>query len=187
MHLVTITIECLKISIFWDIMRRSPLKVNRRFGGTCRLHFQGRRISRARNQCESRWQAELLLPFRWKLYVPLKRRLTFNGLHGVISQKIEPFITTGVRTSNPTYWLLIRIFSIPKMTHICEDRFRLERNLFLNSFRSFFIITWYRTDTLRPYTFKFLYLQQKTIYKSHSFHRYFITDEKNVAGNTMYE
>jgi hypothetical protein len=40
-------------------MSCSPLKVNRRFGGTCRLHLQGRRISRARNQCKSRWQAEL--------------------------------------------------------------------------------------------------------------------------------
>jgi hypothetical protein len=28
--------------------------------------------------------------------------LTFNGLHGVISQKIELSITTAVRTSNPT-------------------------------------------------------------------------------------
>jgi hypothetical protein len=33
--------------------------------------------------------------------VPPKRRLTFNGLHGVISQKIVLFITTAVRTSNP--------------------------------------------------------------------------------------
>jgi hypothetical protein len=30
--------------------------------------------------------------------VPLKRRLTLNGLHGVISQKIVLFITTAVRT-----------------------------------------------------------------------------------------
>jgi hypothetical protein len=29
----------MKSSVFWDI---TPLKVNRRFGGTCRLHFQGR-------------------------------------------------------------------------------------------------------------------------------------------------
>jgi hypothetical protein len=28
--------------------------------------------------------------------------LTFNGLHGVISQKIVLFITTAVRTSNPS-------------------------------------------------------------------------------------
>jgi hypothetical protein len=31
----------------------SPLKVNRRFGGTCRLHLQGRKISQARNQSGS--------------------------------------------------------------------------------------------------------------------------------------
>jgi hypothetical protein len=37
-----------------------------------------------------------------KRYVPPKRRLTLNGLHGVISQKIILFITTAVRTSNPT-------------------------------------------------------------------------------------
>jgi hypothetical protein len=27
---------------FWDIKQCSPLKVNRRFGGTCHLHLQGR-------------------------------------------------------------------------------------------------------------------------------------------------
>jgi hypothetical protein len=30
--------------------------------------------------------------------VPPKRLFTFNGLYGVISQKIELFITTAVRT-----------------------------------------------------------------------------------------
>jgi hypothetical protein len=49
----------MKSSIFWKITPCSPLKVNRRFGGTRRLYLQGRRISRARNQSESRWQAEL--------------------------------------------------------------------------------------------------------------------------------
>jgi hypothetical protein len=35
-----------------------------------------------------------------------KRQLTLNGLHNFITQVIEPFITTGVRTSNPAaYWL----------------------------------------------------------------------------------
>jgi hypothetical protein len=32
-----------------------------------------------------------------------------NGLHGVISQKKALFITTGVRTSNPTY---LKVYSI---------------------------------------------------------------------------
>jgi hypothetical protein len=126
----------LKSTIFWDITPCSLLKVNRRFGGTYRLHLQGRKISRARNQSESRWQATTLtlnglhgvisqkmvlfittavrtsnptnplLPpailrhWRWKRYVPPKRRLTFNGLHRVISQKMVLFITTAVRTSN---------------------------------------------------------------------------------------
>jgi nitrate reductase gamma subunit len=28
-------------------------------------------------------------PWRWRRHVPPKRRLTFNGLRGVISQKVE--------------------------------------------------------------------------------------------------
>jgi hypothetical protein len=42
-----------KSSVFWDITPCSPLKVNRPFEGTCRLHLQGRRISQARNQLGS--------------------------------------------------------------------------------------------------------------------------------------
>jgi hypothetical protein len=43
----------MKSTVFWDITLCSPLKVNRRFGGTYRLHLQGRRISRAINQQEA--------------------------------------------------------------------------------------------------------------------------------------
>jgi hypothetical protein len=42
-----------KSSIFWDIMLCSLLNINWCFGGTCRLHLQGQRISQARNQCEA--------------------------------------------------------------------------------------------------------------------------------------
>jgi hypothetical protein len=35
-------------SIFWDIAPCSPLKDNRSFGGTYRLHRQGRLLSQAR-------------------------------------------------------------------------------------------------------------------------------------------
>jgi hypothetical protein len=44
----------MKSTIFWDIRSCSPMSVNRRFGGTYRLHLQDRRISRARNQFASR-------------------------------------------------------------------------------------------------------------------------------------
>jgi hypothetical protein len=49
----------MKSTIVWDVTPCSPLKANRRFGGTYSLHLQGRRINRARNQRESMWQAEL--------------------------------------------------------------------------------------------------------------------------------
>jgi hypothetical protein len=42
-----LTAVIMRSSIFWDITPCSPLSVNRRFGGTYRLHLQGRRISRA--------------------------------------------------------------------------------------------------------------------------------------------
>jgi hypothetical protein len=57
-----------KSSIFWDITPCSPLKVNRRFGGTCRLHLQGRRISKERNRRESSWQAR---PIHYGSVTPL--------------------------------------------------------------------------------------------------------------------
>jgi hypothetical protein len=53
-----LTAVVMKSSVFWDITPCIPLKFNQRFGGTCRLHLQGRSISRTRNQRESRWQAE---------------------------------------------------------------------------------------------------------------------------------
>jgi hypothetical protein len=74
----------MKSSIFWDITPYSPLKVNRRLGGTCRLHLQGRRINQARNKREADSKQSLR-------HLPTKRRFTFNGLHGVISQMIELF------------------------------------------------------------------------------------------------
>jgi hypothetical protein len=37
------TAVVMKNTIFWDITSRNLLKVNRHFGGTYRLHFEGRR------------------------------------------------------------------------------------------------------------------------------------------------
>jgi hypothetical protein len=52
----------------------------------------------------SRWFLawRILRSWRWGRHVSSKRPLTFNGLHGVVSQKIEFFITTAMKTSNPT-------------------------------------------------------------------------------------
>jgi hypothetical protein len=48
-----LTAVVMKSPIFWDITPCSPLQLNRRFEGTCRLHLQGRKISQGRNQYEA--------------------------------------------------------------------------------------------------------------------------------------
>jgi hypothetical protein len=49
----------MKNTIFWDMTPCYPFKVNQRFGVTYPLHLQDRRISRTRNQRESKWQEAL--------------------------------------------------------------------------------------------------------------------------------
>jgi hypothetical protein len=91
----------LKSFTFWSLMPYSPLKFNRGFGRTHRLHLHGR-MSRARYRRENDLPpAFTLVPC--SAYSSTKMEATFNGLHGVISQNTVLFITTGVRTSNPTF------------------------------------------------------------------------------------
>jgi hypothetical protein len=78
-----------KCIIFWDMMPCSPLSFNRRFGGHIASIFRVEEIGSA-NQQARRWH---ILP---------KGPLKLNGLHGIISQKMTLFITTAVKTSNPT-------------------------------------------------------------------------------------
>jgi hypothetical protein len=43
---VVLAAVIMKSTIFWDLMPCSPLKANRRFGGTYRLRLQDRRINK---------------------------------------------------------------------------------------------------------------------------------------------
>jgi hypothetical protein len=54
-------------SLFWDMTPCSPVKVNRRFGRTYRLHLEGRRVSQARNQhvAGSQQRATLMVAGYW--------------------------------------------------------------------------------------------------------------------------
>jgi hypothetical protein len=92
----------LKMCIFWGIMPCSPLKVNRRFRGTCHFQLQDRRISKARNHHEAGSKHSSCLAYSSTMKMePIcssESSVDFNGLHGVISQKIELFITTALRT-----------------------------------------------------------------------------------------
>jgi hypothetical protein len=66
-----------------SITPRSPLKVNRRFGRTCRLYVLDRRISQTRNE---RFHKLALLDICFK-YISPQRRLIFSGLHGVTNKQ----------------------------------------------------------------------------------------------------
>jgi hypothetical protein len=75
-----LTVEIMKSISFWDITLCSPSKV--------RYFFRLTDYS-ACHLISSWYLAHLILGFwRWRRYVPSKRRLTFNVLHGVIFQKI---------------------------------------------------------------------------------------------------
>jgi hypothetical protein len=72
------------------------------------MHLRGWRIRQKRNQSENRWQSLLVSclnytsSLKMEVIYSSKLPLTLNGLHRVISQKAEVFITTAVRTPKPT-------------------------------------------------------------------------------------
>jgi hypothetical protein len=84
----------IKNSVFWNIKLCSPLKINRRFEETYLFHLQGGIINPTGDQPS-------LLPvlfwflfsrsLMWRRQTPAKCLLIFNGIHSVISQKIEYF------------------------------------------------------------------------------------------------
>jgi hypothetical protein len=76
--------KMLKTSIFWDITPYITLVVNGRFVGTCHFHLQVQIIAKQETNMKK------------------VSRSDFNGLHGVISHKIEFFITNAIRASDPT-------------------------------------------------------------------------------------
>jgi hypothetical protein len=115
-----LTAVVMKSSAFWNITPPSPLKVNRLFRGTCRLHLQCRKISQARNKREagdkhvphlpppSCWflPSFILRLWRWRRHVPPKRRLTFNGLRSIISPEMETL------QHDKQSWPTLRCFSM---------------------------------------------------------------------------
>jgi hypothetical protein len=69
---VGLEILIIDTSIFWDIRPLSPLKVNRRFGATCRLQFHGRKLSQESNQ--PFWRPHCFLSCSYKIDVNCFRR-----------------------------------------------------------------------------------------------------------------
>jgi hypothetical protein len=52
----------------------------------------------------SQWEKTCWLEVLSLRYILPKRRLSYNGLHDVVSQKAELFLVTAARTSSPTHY-----------------------------------------------------------------------------------
>jgi hypothetical protein len=88
-------IYVVKNAVFWDVaLCRSY--VNRRFGG------------RYRHLLTLVPRSRIFLPWRWRRYVPPKRRFK-QDLHGATSQKTAFFIVTAVKISNLTTMLYFKL------------------------------------------------------------------------------
>jgi hypothetical protein len=79
----------------------SSLKVVRYYGGTCRLHYRGRRIIQARDHSLD----TCFILISCLVYSSTPKTVTtrssktlvdFNGLHGFVSQKTKLFITSWI-------------------------------------------------------------------------------------------
>jgi hypothetical protein len=75
--------------------------------------------------------SDFLRPWRWRRHASPNRRLTFNGLHGVLSQETELFIITAVRTSNPTcltkllFIIATQVLAIRSNSSLCRHMLTL--------------------------------------------------------------
>jgi hypothetical protein len=89
----------MKNSIFWVITPYSVLNINGLSRGMCNLHLQDRRISHSRNQHKADSKIACLAyssTLKMEATYSSETALAFNGLHSVISQKIEVFEVTVV-------------------------------------------------------------------------------------------
>jgi hypothetical protein len=85
------TNRMVKNAVIWDVRPRGSCK-NRRFGGTYRLHRQGDKNCRARNNVSRNYQPHAHFP-------PQHRFL--QEPYDATSQKTAFFTVTAVKTSNP--------------------------------------------------------------------------------------
>jgi hypothetical protein len=108
------------------------------------------------------------LPWRWRRYVPLKRRLT-PYLHGATSQKTAFFVVTAVKTSNLTFYiefilcqshtcyvLLMQCFIIIPLSSI----YKIIRGTYILNFRLVCVIS---VNTVYSFSMEFWYLANLSI------------------------
>jgi hypothetical protein len=73
------TAVVMKSSIFWDVTRYSLLKCNRRFGGTYRLHLQGRRKFQQAGSCWNSSDTSVASQQTTRRHIPEVNTLQISG------------------------------------------------------------------------------------------------------------
>jgi hypothetical protein len=104
--------SCLKISVFWEATPSNPLIITWHFRLIFLLTFRVEEQAKQSSLCYVLHAGFLLCLFfdpESGGDVSPKRRSTFNGLHGCISQKIDFFINTVMRTTNSAKFCLLFI------------------------------------------------------------------------------
>lgn len=103
----------MKSFVFWGITQYITMKVNRRFGWTFLLNFQGR-------------------PWNWRQHIPHKYRIDLNRIYGVLFQKTELcvqvacFYPIGVKfVVLIIKWAAPSIFNISKLPFILSPNFSI--------------------------------------------------------------
>jgi hypothetical protein len=90
-----------KSSVFWDITSCSLLKTNHHFGGICRFHLQGQRISQGRDQCEASSKKHQMTQH----YIPEDRTLHKYSTQNCWVFRLCPSSSI-LKLENITFWKL---------------------------------------------------------------------------------
>jgi hypothetical protein len=124
------TAVTMKNAVFWD-MALCRSCVNRCFGGMYRHHLQGRKnLSLTDSVCSHLLtlfrRSRTFLPWRWRRYVPQKRRLT-QDLHSATSQKTTffNFLTTCFAWHQVSSGLLNLLHCMSQLRIVCEHNVSL--------------------------------------------------------------
>jgi hypothetical protein len=105
---------------------RSELK-NTVFCDVCRVDLVWTDVSEERIASTGATCSWIFLPWRWRQYIPPKRRFT-QDLHAT-SQKTVSFILTAVKTSNPTeIWVFVAV-AIQGLSYAMLSTFRRNKLL----------------------------------------------------------
>jgi hypothetical protein len=111
----------MKSSVFWAIRPCNPLKVNRRFGGTCSPYLQGRRVSQASRDCllkiEVKCSSETPVDFQrttWR-YFPEDR-----NLHNLLCENFTFYIYNFKLFARAYEIILLFDVSVCERSRVCN-------------------------------------------------------------------